>query len=657
MSGTMDFPLESRFKSKEDYIKALNAFYRGDKPVTSIDNSSNASDLDILNYSDNSSLNNNINQDSTKLSSSDGSLNKKRPVKLFGPKENSGSMPYNHRTNNSGRNSELVSPIEHPLNSSFNLNPTSEKTDQNGNIEMVSADNTKKQLSATASKGSHKNSECSKGSRFQTHSSEYKSNKFADSKRERNQQKPHSVYGKPPDTVTTRSSEQYNSVMDFDKNSNFNHKNPQKTGNSCNWPISKLCPPDQNTSRNNQVVANNYPDNEYEHITTHSSEQNICEKEFVPKPIGIPCLKGLKNHGNTCYFNALMQSLAGCDRLAEFLLCKDFDEDNRENGIFDLFLNTIRCMWFNDRVDEGCRLTIHSIAHENPAFCVGYQHDTHECMIWLLNKLNREILDFNLDGKIGKGSSFDPHIKMIKNNEVSTLLKLFQGQFRHEIKCTTPTCNFVDTSTEPFLSVSLSVPLPRKYTVKFICMNPRKITRFHFDISESGITVKDIMEAIEKTMKIKPINMVACKIEPDGQSYLVPDNVVLESYSQLNDFTILGIPGEIHKQYEQQLVIAIVNYVFDGKIFGEPYLSFLFRNITYDKLCLDLMKDGEFLLPQPFYQINPDFKLVLLNSANGSVYCSLQKSKGLVYCHQTDKHIDPATLTPLKNEYVNRLII
>ena len=36
-------------------------------------------------------------------------------------------------------------------------------------------------------------------------------------------------------------------------------------------------------------------------------------------------------------------------------------------------------------------------------------------------------------------------------------------------------------------------------------MNPRKIMRFHFDISESGITVKDIMEAIEKIMKSEPI--------------------------------------------------------------------------------------------------------------------------------------------------------
>jgi len=74
MSGTMDFPLESRFKSKEDYIKALNAFYRGDKPVTSIDNSSKASDLDLLNNSNKSNLSNNINQDSTKLSSSDGNF-------------------------------------------------------------------------------------------------------------------------------------------------------------------------------------------------------------------------------------------------------------------------------------------------------------------------------------------------------------------------------------------------------------------------------------------------------------------------------------------------------------------------------------------------------------------------------------------------------
>jgi len=35
----------------------------------------------------------------------------------------------------------------------------------------------------------------------------------------------------------------------------------------------------------------------------------------------------------------------------------------------------------------------------------------------------------------------------------------FRGKFRHEIKCTAPNCDFIDSSLEPFLSVSLSVPL------------------------------------------------------------------------------------------------------------------------------------------------------------------------------------------------------
>uniref|UniRef100_A0A915LL48 USP domain-containing protein n=1 Tax=Meloidogyne javanica TaxID=6303 RepID=A0A915LL48_MELJA len=185
-------------------------------------------------------------------------------------------------------------------------------------------------------------------------------------------------------------------------------------------------------------------------------------------------------------------------------------------------------------------------------------------------------------------------------------------------------------------------------------MPPRKITRFHFDISESGITVKDVMEAIKKKiMEIKNYgdqsygDMVACKIEPNGQSYLVPDNIVLESYSQLNDFTILEIPGEINKQLEQKLVIAIVNYVFDGKIFGEPYIAYFYKDLTYEQLSFELMRNGEFLLPQPSYKINLDFKLVLLNSANGSVYYSFQETDGNVYCPQTSEEFDSTTLQPL----------
>uniref|UniRef100_A0A914LC52 Uncharacterized protein n=1 Tax=Meloidogyne incognita TaxID=6306 RepID=A0A914LC52_MELIC len=69
-----------------------------------------------------------------------------------------------------------------------------------------------------------------------------------------------------------------------------------------------------------------------------------------------------------------MQSLAGCDRFAEFLLCYDFVE-YKKNIIFNSFVHTIRCMWFNNTsVDNCCYRTISSIARENSTFCLGYQH-------------------------------------------------------------------------------------------------------------------------------------------------------------------------------------------------------------------------------------------------------------------------------------------
>nr|CAD2169140.1 unnamed protein product [Meloidogyne enterolobii] len=140
-----------------------------------------------------------------KLSASNGSLdNKKSPVKLFGPRKNSGSMSYNHQANNSGKKSEVVSLIKHPSNSSLNLNPTSGETYQNGDIEMVSANNTNEHRSATPPK-THKKSGCSKGSRFQTgHSMEFGSNQLVDSNREKNHKKHYSVDGKLVDKSTKK---------------------------------------------------------------------------------------------------------------------------------------------------------------------------------------------------------------------------------------------------------------------------------------------------------------------------------------------------------------------------------------------------------------------------------------------------------------------
>uniref|UniRef100_A0A915MER8 Uncharacterized protein n=1 Tax=Meloidogyne javanica TaxID=6303 RepID=A0A915MER8_MELJA len=174
--------------------------------------------------------------------------------------------------------------------------------------------------------------------------------------------------------------------------------------------------------------------------------------------------------------------------------------------------------------------------------------------------------------------------------------------------------------------------------------------RFHLNISELYLTVRDIMEQIEKVVKVSPEYMVACKFKPNGQSYLVPDNLTLESDNQLNDFTILEIPN-FNNQYAQDLIITIVNFVLSEKILGEPYISLFHKDLTYRQLCFELMKDGAPLLPEPYYKMNLDFKLHLLDS-DGSVYCTLDKLKQTF--HGAIYHCDPATLKPFLNSHVDK---
>uniref|UniRef100_A0A915NA59 ubiquitinyl hydrolase 1 n=1 Tax=Meloidogyne javanica TaxID=6303 RepID=A0A915NA59_MELJA len=167
-------------------------------------------------------------------------------------------------------------------------------------------------------------------------------------------------------------------------------------------------------------------------------------------------------------------------------------------------------------------------------------------------------------------------------------------------------------------------------------MNPtRKITRFHFDISELGVKVKDIMEQIEKVVNISSENMVVCKIKPNGQLDLYPENSCF--YSD-NDFTILQIPGEINEQLLQNnLIIAVVYFVFGSvpnrEIFGEPYITILNRDLGSGHLSFEIMKEGAFLLPQLFYKMNAGFTLFLQNSDG------------------TFSRIDPIIEKPLLNEY------
>nr|CAD2191291.1 unnamed protein product [Meloidogyne enterolobii] len=86
------------------------------------------------------------------------------------------------------------------------------------------------------------------------------------------------------------------------------------------------------------------------------------------------------------------------------------------------------------------------------------------------------------------------------------------------------------------------------------------------------------------------------------------------------------------------MVIAIVYFVFgNGKIYGEPYIANLNRDLSYNHLRFELMEKGTFLLPKPYYKIN---------------FCKLrlQNSDGTFIC------FDQRIMKPLLHECVDRVL-
>jgi ubiquitin C-terminal hydrolase len=59
-------------------------------------------------------------------------------------------------------------------------------------------------------------------------------------------------------------------------------------------------------------------------------------------------------------------------------------------------------------------------------------------------------------------------LERISGGKSSTVMDIFRGQFRSAMECTNPVCGFSNLTFDPYLTVSLSIPLPRRLKEIFL---------------------------------------------------------------------------------------------------------------------------------------------------------------------------------------------
>ncbi|XP_018373506.1 PREDICTED: ubiquitin carboxyl-terminal hydrolase 20 isoform X5 [Trachymyrmex cornetzi] len=190
-------------------------------------------------------------------------------------------------------------------------------------------------------------------------------------------------------------------------------------------------------------------------------------------------LNGLRNIGNTCFMNSVIQCLSNTRPLLEYLLNEQYMTDintttsSMKGALIKAFSQVIHELWEvgGDHVVNTTALKS-QIQRFAPRFMGYSQQDAQEFLRYLLEGLHEDVNRVTTKLPPIHGDIPDSYTDMQKaveswkrylRSEDSTIVDVFVGQLRSSLRCTS--CDHVSVTLDPFWDLSLPIPA-RSGTVK-----------------------------------------------------------------------------------------------------------------------------------------------------------------------------------------------
>nr|XP_045594120.1 ubiquitin carboxyl-terminal hydrolase 31-like isoform X1 [Procambarus clarkii] len=380
----------------------------------------------------------------------------------------------------------------------------------------------------------------------------------------------------------------------------------------------------------------------------------------------VPGVMGIRNHGNTCFINAVIQCLNHTDVLAEYFVLDQYKHDlarcNKINSkkygtrgeITEQLAVLLKALWTLRYVPDLSMNFKNTVDKYESIYRGSQQHDAAEFLMFVLDKVHEDLNTAskrkykkikNTYGRPDEVVAAETLANHLRCNS-SFIHDIFQAQFRSSLKC--PHCQKESNTFDPFLCVS--IPIPQRQvqsifvTVVYLNQQPKQV---QLGVSiEANATVRELRKQLAEDCGISTESLIITEVDGEGFHRTFTDGASVNVISESDPIYAIELPP--HKVPTQEsgafILITWVNVVLaepENIRFGGIYQSQVVRDVTYVDLQKLLLKEMTTMVTNDTLTSEQESGLFLIGVDDGG---------SCVVC------LDPALDVPLFHESVEQAL-
>ncbi|XP_066153397.1 ubiquitin carboxyl-terminal hydrolase 31 [Euwallacea fornicatus] len=334
-------------------------------------------------------------------------------------------------------------------------------------------------------------------------------------------------------------------------------------------------------------------------------------------PDATPGVTGLKNQGNTCFINAVIQCISHTDVLAEYFVLDKYKIDlarrNKLNSkkfgtrgeITEQLAMLLKALWACQYCPELSTSFKQILERHGSQYKGNQQHDAQEFLLWLLDKVHEDLNTASKKKYKSIKTSGRPDeviaaetLENYRRCNNSFIQSVFQAQYRSSLSCSR--CRTQSNTFDPFQCISVQLPQFHKQniyvTVVYTSQQPRQV---QIGLSlPSGASIGELRAILESDTSIDKTNMLLTEIGDSGFMRAFNDNQSIGMISEID--SIYCIETATLKETDEDatsayILLCWINVVKatgeDFQKFGSPYTMQVSRETNYDDLQKLILKE------------------------------------------------------------------